>query len=210
MSPTKRNSPTAKAVETETEAPADLEVAEATPPAPEPKPDLKGVKVIENHRYADIWLPPNDALPDGKRLKPGLNNVPKAYLHMLETTRVKNRVKDDEAVTYRYPGKLLLESLLRPVRISHLTDGDYFGPSITIYEVDQLGPKGVETDENGVLVEGPPPPITLATANYDIGTARRIISMTRDLAALRRWEKERGQKPEVVEEIQKRIGMLGG
>ena len=208
MSPPSSNKRRSAESADETETVEEAPKASAKPAAP----DLRGVKVIENHGYADVWLPPAGEFKKPIRLIPGFNNVPRKYLHALESKRVKNATEGGEdAVPYRYPGRATLERLQTPVRISHLIDGDIISPRITIYEPDQLGPKGIEADsETGVEVEGPPPPVSLVAANYNVDTARRVVGICKDVKALQRWLNERGLGKEVQDEIRKRIATLGG
>jgi len=188
---------------------AEETVTELEAPAPAtPEPNLKGVVVIENNGYSDVFLPSTKSHAKGKRLIPGLNNVPRLYLHELMTHRVKNRDNDGEPGGYRYPGQEALKRLQTPVRISQMEHADYLGPRITIYEPDQLRARGIEVGDYGVDAEGPPPPASLAAGGYNFETAARIIRITKDPEALKRWAAERGVKQDIKDECLKRLGQI--
>lgn len=133
---------------------------------------------IENNTARVILLFPTDSFPEGIKLVPGLNTVPALYMEEFKGREVATESRAGKPGKSRFPGREVLEQLKEPVRIV-TKDGIRIGPQITVYEDQQVGRE-----------DGTPPPQSLKGLN-DIA-AEKIIEITSDRKALKRWAEEGG------------------
>lgn len=133
---------------------------------------------IENHSERVISLPITDSHPEGKKILPGMNDVPLLYWE--ELRGYSSMPAADSAGRprpIRYPGRELLEDLQRPVKINMLA-GTKVSPQITIYaEEGQAGPE-----------EGTPLPADLKDMAEDVAVA--VIAAAKDRQRLAAWAKD--------------------
>lgn len=144
--------------------------------------EITGVWRIENHTARVIILPALDEFPMGVRLVPGLNTVPKKYLHQLQEYTIETAPRGGaKRGVVRYPGRDTLAQLQEPVTIV-TSRGTFEGPQITIYEDAMIG------RPDGIIPE--------SLDTYKKEAALKFIEITSDRAALKRWAKS-SRDPEV-------------
>ncbi len=153
--------------------------------------EVQTIKRIENHRDSLMWLPPTPSFPNGMKLIPGLNTVPVLYLDELMERElvVADRVVNGRKLNggTRKPAERMLANLQKHVFITDVNGSRKFGPQITIYD-------DIMSDRQ----DGPPPPPALPSNKVH---AKKIIEVTTERAALKRWsEQGRGDIPDMARE----------
>jgi len=128
---------------------------------------------IENNTERLLGLPPTQNFPVGVKLIPGLNTVPAGYMAELEAFEVDTEVNGKKGPK-RYPGREAVALLQQPVKIV-TSNGTHRGPQITVFTDDQAG-----------RPEGPPAPEDLKDMKE--AAAAKIIAVTTDREALKRWQ----------------------
>jgi hypothetical protein len=125
-----------------------------------------GFTRLDNNCLHHVHLPPTDAYPEGHKLVPGANNVPTEYVTALKSFKVPYRGSDGKRGT-----RNLFDDLGYPSKASG-------GKA----QVVVLGSVAEDAPE------GPPAPFDLA--EYKEELALKLVEVTTDKEALKRWSKD--------------------
>lgn len=125
-----------------------------------------GFTRVDNNATHMIQLPPIDNFPAGHRLIPGVNVVPTEYLKALRPFKVPFKGTDG-----KQGSRTLFEDLAQPSKASN-------GKA----QVAILGNIAEDAEQ------GPPPPFDLS--EYKEELAVKLVELTADKDALKRWSKD--------------------
>lgn len=125
-----------------------------------------GFTRLDNNCLHHVHLPPTEDYPEGHKLVPGANNVPTGYVNSLKNFKVPFKQDDGKRGV-----RTLFEDLSWPSRASN-------GRA----QVVVVGSTTADAPE------GPPAPFNLD--EYKEELALKLVEVTSDKEALKRWSKD--------------------